>query len=198
MLSLDEGKKAVGLARESIESELNKTEVQIEAPKSFEEKRGVFVTINKGENLRGCIGRPYPNQSLKEGILGAAKDAAFNDPRFPSLTKEEIDEVKIEVTILTKPDKIEGDPKKRPEKIEIGKHGLIAESGYKKGLLLPQVPVDNDWDEIDFLSQTAMKAGLSPDAWVDEEVGYYKFEGQIFAEETPNGEILERKIDESN
>ncbi|PTD93443.1 TIGR00296 family protein [archaeon SCG-AAA382B04] len=198
MLSLEEGKKAVKLARNSIESEFREINQEIELSPSFENKRGVFVTIEKEGELRGCIGRPYPNQILKKGIIEASKDSALNDPRFPPLEEKEIDEITIEVTVLTKPKKIGGDSRDRAQKIEIGKHGLIASSDSRRGLLLPQVPVDNNWDEVEFLSQTAIKAGLQPDSWLDEEVDYFKFEGQVFSEKTPNGLIEEREIDEGS
>lgn len=203
MLSLKEGEKAVRLARKSIENEFNlnefnKNKIDQDLSDVFGEQRGVFVTLEIDEKLRGCIGRPYPNQTLRKGIIEAAKDAAFNDPRFPALNKDELDKITIEVTILTKPEKIESEPSERKQNVEIGKHGLIAVSGNKRGLLLPQVPVDNDWDSLDFLSQTAIKAGMSSDAWLDEEVEFYRFKGQIFTEKNPNGEVMERKINESN
>lgn len=197
-LDLESGKKAIKLARRSIESEFKDVNEEISFSETFSQERGVFVTLHEEDELRGCIGRPYPTQELKKGIMEAAKDAAFNDPRFPSLNENELDYITVELTILTEPEKIRGKPKQRKEKIEIGKHGLIAQSGPRKGLLLPQVPVDNQWSQIDFLSNTCLKAGLKSDAWLDEEVDFYKFQGQIFKEKTPRGEVIERKIDESN
>ncbi len=197
-LSLDEGKKAVKLARKSIESEFKTIKKDIDLPEIFEQKRGVFVTIKEKNSLRGCIGRPYPNQDLKNGIIGASKDSALKDPRFPPLKENELKNIVIELTILTEPEKIETEPKKRKEEIKIGKHGLITEYGPNKGLLLPQVPVDNGWDEEQFLSKTCMKAGLTGDCWLEEDVEFYKFSGQIFAEKNPLGEIVERKINESS
>lgn len=84
------------------------------------------------------------------------------------------------------------------KKIKIGKDGLIAEKGYFKGLLLPQVPIEQGWDVEEFLNQTCMKAGLPPDSWIDKDTKIYQFSGQIFTEMSPKGDIKEKKIDGSN
>ena len=81
--------------------------------------------------------------------------------------------------------------------IEIGRDGLIVEQGFYKGLLLPQVPVEQGWDKEEFLSNTCMKAGLMPDAWFDNSTKISRFSGQIFTEISPGGEIKEKKIDGS-
>lgn len=201
MLSPDEGKKAVKFARETIERYVKTGSFSASELKGiFSEKQGAFVTIHTypDRDLRGCIGIPLPVMSLKEAIAEGAVSAT-RDPRFPPLSKEELDNIVIELTILTKPELIKvKKPEEYLESIEIGRDGLIAEQGYFKGLLLPQVPVEQNWDKEEFLSNTCMKAGLMPDAWFDSNTKISKFEGQIFTELKPRGEIEEKKIDGSN
>jgi uncharacterized protein (TIGR00296 family) len=135
---------------------------------------------------------------LKEAIVDSAKSAT-RDPRFPPLSENELDNIIIEVTILTQPELIEvSQPKEYLSHIEIGRDGLIAEQGFFKGLLLPQVPVEQHWNKEEFLSHTCMKAGLIPDAWFDNNTKIFKFSGQIFSETEPRGNIKENTLDESN
>lgn len=193
MLTAIEGKIAVQLARDTIKTYFLTGNImdgsETELPPIFNEKRGVFVTLEENGMLRGCIGHPYPESMLKYAITDSAISAAFRDPRFPPLNIGELDKVEIEVTILTPPERIKATPKDIPSRIEIGRHGLIVKKGYHQGLLLPQVAPENDMDEIDFLSHTCLKAGLEPDAWLmGAEV--YSFEGQIFSETEPNGEVI--------
>lgn len=187
MLTEEEGKEGLKLARAAIEEYLSKN-IKIKAgahlPAIFEEKRGVFVTLNKYGNLRGCIGYPYPLFKLKEAIIDAAISAAVNDPRFPSVTKEEFKNIVIEITILTTPEVLKVKPKALPEQIEIGRHGLIVKKGMYQGLLLPQVATEYKWSAEEFLCQTCWKAGLPQDAWLEEDTEVSTFEGQIFKEGT--------------
>ena len=201
MLNLDEGKKAVRFARDAIEKYVKTGSYSTaEINGNFNEKQGAFVTIHTfpDHDLRGCIGIPLPVMPLIDAIAEGAVSAT-RDPRFPPLSKEELDKIVIEVTILTKPEIIKA---KKPEDyvkaIEIGRDGLIVEQDYFKGLLLPQVPVEQKWDKEEFLSNTCMKAGLLPDAWFDKKIKISKFEGQIFTETKPRGEIEEKKIDGSH
>ena len=199
MLTETEGRAAVKLARKTIETFLSEgrlsgpQESGIDLSPVFGENRGVFVTLTEDGLLRGCIGHPYPDSTLKEAILDSAISAATRDPRFPPVGKEELDSIVVEVTILTQPEKINAPPKDLPDKVIIGKHGLIVKQGYYQGLLLPQVAPENNMDAIDFLSHTCMKAGLSPDAWV-KGAEVYCFEGQIFKEKEPGGEVIEEKF----
>ena len=136
--------------------------------------------------------------SLKDAIAEGAQSVT-RDPRFPPLVESELDNIIIEVTILTKPELIRADdPTDYALKVEIGRDGLIVEQGFYKGLLLPQVPVEQGWDKEEFLSHTCMKAGLLPDAWFDKSTKISKFSGQIFTELEPHGEIKEKKIDGSS
>ena len=200
MLSLDEGKKAVVFARHVIEKFVRNSKITIaDLEGVFSEKQGVFVTIHTypEHDLRGCIGIPLPVMPLKDAILQGAQSAT-RDPRFLPLDKDELDNIIIEVTILTKPVLINvNKPQDYLKEIEIGRDGLIVEQGIFKGLLLPQVPVEQGWDKEEFLSHTCMKAGLLPDAWFDKATKISKFSGQIFTEVKPKGEIKEKKLDES-
>jgi len=201
MLNLDDGRKAVVLARSVVEQYVkNDSSLQSELPGVFTEKQGTFVTLHTfpEHDLRGCIGIPLPIMPLEEAIIDAAKSST-RDPRFPPLGENEINKVIIEVTILTKPELINATtPQDYVSSIEIGRDGLIVEQGFYKGLLLPQVPVEQGWDKEEFLSNTCMKAGLLPDAWFDENIKIFKFSGQIFTEIEPNGKIKEKNLDGSD
>lgn len=197
MLELEEGRKLVRLAREAIEIYLKngtKPETPEDISQKLTENRGVFVTLNKNGDLRGCIGRPLPSQSLAEGLIESSISAATQDPRFPELSIDELDDITVEVSVLTPPEKIEvDDPKNYPKEIEIGKDGLIVSCDGRTGLLLPQVPCDHNWDSEDFLRQTCVKAGVSPDSWLRDDIEIEKFSAQIFKEEEPGGEIVEEE-----
>jgi uncharacterized protein (TIGR00296 family) len=198
MLSLDEGKKAVNFARDVIEKHVkNSPNTSTVLKDIFNENQGAFVTIHTypDHNLRGCIGIPLPVMSLKDAIAEGAK-SAIRDPRFLPLAEKELDDIIIEVTILTKPELIKvNQPQDYLSNIEIGRDGLIVEQGFFKGLLLPQVPIEQGWNIEEFLSNICIKAGLMPDAWFDKNTKISKFSGQIFTEIEPRGEIKEKKLD---
>ncbi|WP_457550569.1 TIGR00296 family protein [Archaeoglobus sp.] len=192
-LTLDEGTKAVKLARKAIEVYLSERRViEDRLHGIFEENRGVFTTLTKHGELRGCIGFPYPVKRLDEAIIESAIAAATDDPRFPPVSLNEMDEIVVEVTVLTPPEKIEVKPTELPKHIEIGRHGLMIKYGFYSGLLLPQVAVEYNMDAEEFLSQTCLKAGLPPDCWFYAEV--YRFEGQIFKEIEPRGDVIEVEL----
>jgi uncharacterized protein (TIGR00296 family) len=203
-LSLDEGKFLVELARNAVKEYLKARKCispPENTPKKLFEHCGVFVTINKLENgepqLRGCIGYPYPTNPLVEAVIDSAINAATGDPRFPSLSAMELGEVVLEVSVLTPPELIEtGNPKEYVSKFKVGEHGLIVERGIFKGLLLPQVPVEWNWCEEEFLCQCCMKAGLPPDTWLTKGTRIYKFKAIIFEEETPQGNVKRKTLKE--
>ncbi|MEM0088441.1 MAG: TIGR00296 family protein [Archaeoglobaceae archaeon] len=193
-LSLEEGTKAVKLARRAIEEYLETRKViREELGGVFSQKRGVFTTLIKHGDLRGCIGFPYPIKRLDEAIIESAISAAVDDPRFEPVRLSEMDEIEVEVTILTEPEKIKASPKDLPKFVEIGRHGLMVRKGLFSGLLLPQVAVEFGFDAEEFLGQTCMKAGLSPDCWLSG-AEVYRFEGQIFKEIKPRGAVVEVDI----
>uniref|UniRef100_A0A7C3M9I6 Protein ENW66_01700 n=1 Tax=Archaeoglobus fulgidus TaxID=2234 RepID=A0A7C3M9I6_ARCFL len=197
-LSLEDGKKAVRLARKAIEKYLEENKVIRDRYDGvFAEKRGVFTTLIKNDDLRGCIGFPYPIKRLDEAIIESAISAAVDDPRFEPVRRSEMDEITVEVTVLTEPEKINAKPYEIPKFVEIGRHGLIVRKGLFSGLLLPQVAVEFGFDAEEFLSQTCMKAGLPPDCWLSG-AEVYRFEGQIFKEVRPRGEVVEVDIRSCN
>lgn len=193
MLELHEGELAVKIARESIKRALKGERVKSEDfrfPETFNEKRGVFVTLYRNGELRGCIGFPYPILPLKEALIKAALSAAFEDPRFLPVRAEEMSRIRVSVTILSEPEKLMCRAEERPDKIEIGKHGIIVRRGIFQGLLLPQVATEYGWDAKTFLTQTCLKAGLPPESWLDEDTEVLIFTGEIFEEVEPEGKVI--------
>lgn len=184
MISEENGQYLVKVAKEAVLTQLEKNHRMLipeDCPEELKEDLGVFVTLNKKHRLRGCIGYPEPVKSLIESTIDVAISAAFNDPRFPELTRDEYDDLEFEVTVLTQPELIEvAHPKQYLDEIEIGRDGLIIQKGYARGLLLPQVAPENGFDVETFLDHTCMKAGISADSWMDESCDVYKFQGQIF------------------
>ncbi len=196
------GEYLVQLARKTIETYLSshkKISIPNDAPKDLFDQSGTFVTLHtihqsEEHRLRGCIGRIVsPNSTLIQSAIDSAIDAAVNDPRFPPVTMKEMNNIVIEVTILTVPTLLTvTDPTEYFELIEIGKHGLIAERGYNRGLLLPQVPTEQGWDLETYLDYICMKANLPPKTWQDLETKISVFEGLIYSEVSPKGEIIRR------
>ncbi len=193
-LDASQGAWAVASAREVVE-----TVVEHGSPPAlpdtvdrvFEIDRGVFVTLRKNGDLRGCIGRPTPDQPAIEAIRGAAVDAATNDPRFPAVTPDELGSITVEVSVLTPPEPL--DPVE-PEAVTVGEDGLIVQRGGQTGLLLPQVPVDQGWDSKRFLAETCRKAGLGPDCWARSDSTFQVFQAQVFEETEPNGPVEQVRL----
>ena len=192
-----EGETAVRIARKAIEAEASDEDPgRLDAPESFRQKRGVFVTIHTHpqEDLRGCIGYPEPVFSLGKALIKAAQGAC-HDPRFPYLRKEELEHIIVEVSILTLPEEIKVESRKElPSKVQVGRDGLIMEMGPFRGLLLPQVAPEWGWDAETFLAQTCVKAGLTPDCWLDKRSKVYGFQAEIFTEEVPRGKTLRKEL----
>lgn len=199
MIDIKNGKNTVKYARNVIEEYVKNKKIPLcNFSGVFKDKKGAFVTIHTypDYNLRGCIGIPLPVMSLCDAIKEGATSAT-HDPRFPPLKEEELDDIVIEVTVLSTPKLIKiKNPKDYFKDIVIGRHGLIVEQGFYKGLLLPQVPVEQGWNKEEFLNHTCIKAGLMPDAWFDKQTKVYKFGGQVFTEIKPRGEIKEKKLNE--
>ncbi len=142
----------------------------------FEAPRGVFVTLRKNGELRGCIGFAEPVAPLVQAVVQAAVYAATEDPRFPPVKPAELKDIKVEVSVLTPLREIVD-----ARKVEVGRHGLVVSRGERRGLLLPQVPVENGWDRETFLEQASLKAGLPPDAW-RRGAKLFVFEAIVFGE----------------
>jgi hypothetical protein len=200
MLSLEDGEFLIKCARNAIKTYLEEERTpKVDAPKKLLEKRGVFVTLEEypSKELRGCIGYPQAVKPLAEAVVDSAINAAFFDSRFEPLTIDESKKCTIEISVLTEPEIIKvNNCKEYPQKIKVGKDGLIIECRESAGLLLPIVPVEQKWDEEEFLSHICYKAGLPPDSWLNPKAKLYKFQSQIFAEETPNGKVKEIKLEE--
>jgi len=201
-LSQEEGEYLVRLARKAVEEYLKNEKIitpSKDTPQKLLERCGVFVTINsvKGQNkeLRGCIGYPYPTTILAQAVIESAINSATQDPRFCPLRLEELDNVVFEVSVLTPPEQVKvKNLKEYVSQIKVGKDGLIIENGPCKGLLLPQVPIEWQWDEEEFLCQCCIKAGLPPDTWLLKNSKVYKFQAIIF-EEAPGGKIKRKELD---
>ena len=188
-----EGKELVMMARKAV-TEFLRNDSKIEDSSfdsKFNFKSGVFVTLNKQDSLRGCIGYPLPEIKLSKGLVDAAISAATQDPRFSPVTADELDKIVFEVTVLTPPVEVKVEQSSEYlTEIKVGRDGLIVENPYTSGLLLPQVPLEYNWNVKEFLEYTCQKAGLEKDAWKDKETKISRFQGIIFKEESPNGEII--------
>ncbi len=175
-ISLDDQKKLLKYARDVIWASLYH-QGRPEAPTLSTTLRcGAFVTLKEAGSLRGCIGRMQSDDPLVTTVSEMAYAAAFEDPRFPLLRKEEIDLITIEITILSPLRPIAS------EEVIIGRHGLLISAFGRSGVLLPQVPVEYGWDRETFLEQVCRKAGLPADAWKSSHAMLYGFEGFVFSE----------------
>ena len=167
------------LARRAIFTKCQNTPFELDVPqsKTLNEKRGAFVTLNKFNQLRGCIGYLEANKPLYQIIAEMAEAAAFSDPRFPQIKVDEVDDLKIEISVLSQLERIQN-----IENIKIGSHGLLIKKQVHQGLLLPQVASHYGWDRNTFLDQTCLKAGIPEGSWKNSEVEVYIFSAQIFSE----------------
>lgn len=201
-LTLEEGKTLVSLARLAITKYLEGNGIikpPEDTPDRLFRRSGVFVTLNATKpvhELRGCIGFPYPVEPLVEATIKAAISAATEDPRFSPVTSEELrNSIVLEVTALTEPQALKAtDRKTLPKLIRVGQHGLIVSGKGTSGLLLPQVATEWNWDSSEFLMNCCLKAGLPPDSWLLDGVEVKVFEGEIFEELRPAGDVKRKDI----
>jgi len=193
-ISNEDGEILVKTARRVVTEYLNsrtKSKLDEKFVTNFSFNSGVFVTLNNQVGLRGCVGFPLPDKKLYDALVDAAIASATEDPRFPSVNVQELEEITFEVTFLTPPEVIHvSDTTEYPSQIKVGRDGLIVKRGSTSGLLLPQVPIEYRWTEEEFLSHTCEKAGLPKDCWRDKETLVQKFEGIVFKEETPKGKVV--------
>jgi hypothetical protein len=198
MIEHEDGVLAVRYARAIIEERLGSTSRALPEPgANFKAPSGVFVTLNTypDRELRGCIGYSEPIMPLGEALREVAVAAATRDPRFPPVSLKDMDSIIIDVTLLTRPERIEySTPEDLVSAIAIGRDGLIASKGFHSGLLLPQVPVEWGWDAEEFLNHTCMKAGLPRDEWRRGKIEFQRFSGRVFGERTPRGEVVEEEL----
>ena len=140
------------------------------------DRAGVFVSLHAGDELRGCIGRLEVSDTIGQNVVRCAVSAATADPRFPPVSPGELARLHIELSLLGPMQPIAG-----PNDVEIGRHGLMVESGWRRGLLLPQVAVEWSWDRERFVAETCRKAGLPADAWKTG-ARLWRFEAEVFSE----------------
>ncbi len=198
---LKKGEELIKAARMSIELYLKSPYFDKDLIKSklkdFNEHNALFVTLEyyPTKELRGCIGFVSNEYAIKDSIVDAALSAAFQDPRFLPVTLHEINDIIIEVNILSDMIKIDSNKNKQRIKsqIKIGRDGLMIKYGIYSGLLLPSVPVEEKWNTEQFLENTCFKAGINKDYWHYPNVNIYKFQSQIFRESEPNGKVFEIK-----
>jgi AmmeMemoRadiSam system protein A len=172
-------REILSLARNAIGEYLqNRSEIVPPPLDFFEPPAAAFVTLRKESELRGCIGCTEAILPLGKTIVNCAISAAFRDPRFPELRPEELPDVRLEVSVLSEFEKI-----RDHSAIEIGVHGILLTHRHARGLLLPQVAVEQNWDRIAFLSYTCRKAGLPPHAWRSPDTQIEIFSAEIFSEE---------------
>jgi uncharacterized protein len=201
LLSTEDGTTLIRIARQAIADHLDGKNFDSVANASSELRapRGVFVTLfdnARSRTLRGCIGNPFPKTSLLNETARCAVDAATMDPRFVPVRKEEfLQSITLEVTVLSPlEDILVKSPLDLTLNIKVGRDGLFVDGFGTRGLLLPQVAVDEGFDEEEFLNECCLKAGLMPDAWVTSTVRVARFQGQIFSEDEPGGRVSERKL----
>jgi uncharacterized protein len=198
-LSLDDGSFLVKHARKSIENHFQGADPEIPAPMLdlMTKKLPIFVRLNvhPSKALRGSAGYTDSIMPLTNSLPEVALSAAFTDRRFPPLRKSELKTTVIEVSILTEPQLIHVEkPEQYPEQVVVGRDGIIVEKDGKKGVLLPQTATEFKWNPKSSLSHAAMTVGLSPETWCDPKAKVYRFQAQVFIEDAPNGNIVERKL----
>ena len=198
ILSDRDGEILVKTARSAV-TEYLKTKKRLMLLEDFKSKfsynSGVFVTLNKAEELRGCIGFPTPERKLYQSLVDAAIASATEDPRFSPVKYEELPDISFEITVLTPPEEVTVENVlEYPTKIRVGRDGLIVKWEFGAGLLLPQVPVEYGWNEEEFLNHTCEKAGAPHDCWKRKNTKILRFEGNVFKETSPNGKIIRARL----
>ncbi|MDX1700385.1 MAG: AmmeMemoRadiSam system protein A [Melioribacteraceae bacterium] len=179
-LSIRDKKQLLSLARFSIETFFRPPQTvldPIEDSDILKSKSGAFVTITLENNLRGCIGYIESDEELTKTVMDAAYQAAFNDPRFQPLGEDEFENISLEISILSPPF-----PLKNYDEILLGKHGLILEEAGRKGLLLPQVPIEHGMNRDEYLSALCNKAGFFEDYWREKQLSLKAFTANVFSE----------------
>lgn len=193
MLSDDEGSQLVSLARSAVERYLaDSTTIK---PEAGSRKAGVFVTLNyltrnREERLRGCIGFPLAHGLLRQSVVEAAIAAATQDPRFPPVDAKELVHIIFEVSVLTEPEELKCNPADYASQILVGRDGLLMRWRHGSGLLLPQVPVELGWDVQEYLANICDKAGAPRDALQEPLTKLYTFQALVFKELEPGGNVV--------
>jgi AmmeMemoRadiSam system protein A len=166
------------IARDAIDAHVCRRPAAAADPGALADRRaGVFVTIYHAGELRGCIGHIEADQPLPASVARCAVAACSEDPRFPAVSASELRQLQLEISVLGPMEPVAG-----PADVEIGRHGLLIEMGRQRGLLLPQVATEREWDAATFLSQTCRKAGLAPDSW-RHGADVWRFQADVFGDE---------------
>lgn len=165
------------VAREAITAHVTREKPPAFGDRPLAARRGgAFVSLHKAGELRGCVGHIEADDLLVAVVARCAIAAGTTDPRFPAVVRDELPHLHIELSLLGGFQRIDG-----PADVEVGTHGLLVERGGRRGLLLPQVAVEWQWDAPTFLSQTCRKAGLSADEWQRGAV-IWRFDAEVFSE----------------
>jgi AmmeMemoRadiSam system protein A len=167
------------LAREALQSHFSNeaTPARRTTRPALLEQKGAFVSLHRGEELRGCIGQLSPDCALFEIVQHCALSAALEDTRFAAVMQKELKDLSIEISVLTPFHRI-----RSVEEIEVGRHGLYIVRGRFRGLLLPQVATQYNWDRTQFLEHTCNKSGLPASAWRDPHTIIHTFEAEVFSD----------------
>jgi AmmeMemoRadiSam system protein A len=177
MISEPAKTQLLALARAALEARVRRERAPVpDAGGVLGLRRGAFVTIHHRGELRGCLGRLTVDSPLGRTIVHLGGAVADSDPRFASVIPSELTDIQIEISVLTPEERVMS-----IDDIEVGRHGLIIEDGYARGLLLPQVATEHEWDRETFLAHTCLKAGLPPDAWKNG-ARILVFEADVFGE----------------
>jgi AmmeMemoRadiSam system protein A len=176
MLTRETRQELLAIARGALEARVRGTRVPALGSQEGSSRQGAFVTIFCNGELRGCLGRVTSDWLLPDLVSHLAQEVADSDPRFAPVAPFELKDITLEVSVLTPEKEIHS-----IDEIELGRHGLIVEQGARKGLLLPQVPLEHEWNRETFVAQTCLKAGLPADAW-RHGARMLVFEAQVFGE----------------
>ncbi|MEM3199423.1 MAG: TIGR00296 family protein [Candidatus Micrarchaeaceae archaeon] len=193
--SLEQGRELVSAARVAIELYIRNPRFDRKLIENrlenFNDRHGIFVTLESypSSTLRGCVGYIEGIKEVKHLIIEAAIAAAFEDPRFPELSLDELNKTVVEVSILSEPKKMPSSAEERLKELEIGRDGLIIQYGSYSGLLLPNVATEEHFTKEEFLEAVCDKAGIPSSYWRQQNVNLYRFETQIFKEKMPSGDV---------
>ncbi len=200
LFTREEGKWLVSLSRKAARLYLEsgtRLHPPADTPQKMMVNHGAFVTLRtfpEGE-LRGCIGRPDPAMPLVQAVIDSAIDSASHDPRFDPLPASSLEKCTFEVSVLTRPTLLKVvNPLEYKKAVVVGRDGLIVEWDQGAGLLLPQVPVEENWDVDTYLAYACMKAGAHPDYWLIGNLKLYTFQAEVFAELSPLGEVTKKSL----
>ena len=176
MIDAELRRRLVQLAHEALEAQVRGDRLPCPPSDLMVPMCGLFVTIYCRGDLRGCLGTLEADESLGLGLVRLAAEVACQDPRFRPLTVDELADITIDLSLLTLPELVSD-----PNTILVGRDGLIVERGRRRGLLLPQVATEHQWDAQTFLAQTCVKANLPPDAWRNG-ARVLRFEAEVFGD----------------